>query len=407
MKYKIKKKINYFPILQIKIGRKMSKGNKRSYIREILDVIDENTISFAGGLPDERLFPLEEIQNASAIVLKNRKALQYSSSRGLLGLRQKIADIYTEKLGFKTSADEILITSGSQQAFDIIVKSLDKKNVIIEQPSYIGAIGAFKSLNMKIDSFKYISELPNKLNSSNILYAISDFQNPSTNSYNSIEREILINIINRKKSFFIEDGAYTFLNFDNEYNTPISKYCERAFHLGSFSKIIAPGLRIGWIRANKKLIDNLLVVKESLDLHTSTLNQMILDEYLTSYDLFSHIKKLNIDYRMKMNFMADCLEKYIPSFKFTRPNGGMFIYGSFNTNSMKLAEEAILKGLAFVPAEVFYLNKKTNEARLNFTNSSFEDIEKGVRILASIINENDISKESICLSLFSKYFKAN
>lgn len=385
----------------------MSKGNKRSYIREILDVIDENTISFAGGLPDERLFPLEEIQNASAIVLKNRKALQYSSSRGLLGLRQKIADIYTEKLGFKTSADEILITSGSQQAFDIIVKSLDKKNVIIEQPSYIGAIGAFKSLNMKIDSFKYISELPNKLNSSNILYAISDFQNPSTNSYNSIEREILINIINRKKSFFIEDGAYTFLNFDNEYNTPISKYCERAFHLGSFSKIIAPGLRIGWIRANKKLIDNLLVVKESLDLHTSTLNQMILDEYLTSYDLFSHIKKLNIDYRMKMNFMADCLEKYIPSFKFTRPNGGMFIYGSFNTNSMKLAEEAILKGLAFVPAEVFYLNKKTNEARLNFTNSSFEDIEKGVRILASIINENDISKESICLSLFSKYFKAN
>ncbi|QKJ23755.1 PLP-dependent aminotransferase family protein [Poseidonibacter lekithochrous] len=385
----------------------MSKGNKRSYIREILDVIDENIISFAGGLPDERLFPLEEIQNASAIVLKNSKALQYSSSRGLFGLRQKIADIYTEKLGFKTSADEILITSGSQQAFDIIVKSLDKKNVIIEQPSYIGAIGAFKSLNMKIDSFKYISELPNKLNSSNILYAISDFQNPSTNSYNSIEREILINIINRKKSFFIEDGAYTFLNFDNEYNTPISKYCERAFHLGSFSKIVAPGLRIGWIRANKKFIDNLLVVKESLDLHTSTLNQMILDEYLTSHDLFSHIKKLNIDYRMKMNFMADCLEKYIPSFKFTRPNGGMFIYGSFNRNSMKLAEEAILKGLAFVPAEVFYLNKKTNEARLNFTNSSFEDIEKGVRILASIIDENDVSKESICLSLFSKYFKAN
>lgn len=407
MKCKIKKKINYFPILQIKIGRKMSKGNKRSYIREILDVIDENTISFAGGLPDERLFPLEEIQNASAIVLKNRKALQYSSSRGLLGLRQKIADIYTEKLGFKTSADEILITSGSQQAFDIIVKSIDKKNVIIEQPSYIGAIGAFKSLNMKIDSFKYISELPNKLNSSNILYTISDFQNPSTNSYNSIEREILINIINRKKSFFIEDGAYTFLNFDNEYNTPISKYCERAFHLGSFSKIIAPGLRIGWIRANKKLIDNLLVVKESLDLHTSTLNQMILDEYLNSHDLFSHIKKLNIDYKIKMNFMADCLEKNIPSFKFTRPNGGMFIYGSFNTNSMKLAEEAILKGLAFVPAEVFYLNKRTNEARLNFTNSSFEDIEKGVRILASIIDKNEVSKESICLSLFSKYFKAN
>lgn len=258
-----------------------------------------------------------------------------------------------------------------------------------------------------MDSFKYLSELPSKLNDSNILYAISDFQNPSTNSYNSIEREILINIINRRKSFFIEDGAYTFLNFDNIYNTPISKFCKKSFHLGSFSKIIAPGLRIGWIRADKKLIDGLLVVKESLDLHTSTLNQMILDEYLSSHNLFSHIKKLNIDYKMKMNFMADCLEKYIPSFKFTRPNGGMFIYGSFNTNSMKLAEEAILKGLAFVPAEVFYLNKKTNEARLNFTNSSFEDIEKGVRILATIIDKKKLSKESIWLTLLKKYFKAN
>lgn len=389
------------------IGSKMSKGNKRSYIREILDVIDENTISFAGGLPDERLFPLEEIQDATSIVLENRKALQYSSSRGLLSLREKIADIYSKKLGFNTKADEILITSGSQQAFDIIVKALDKKNVVIEEPSYIGAISSFRSLNMKIDSFRNISELPSKLNDSKILYAISDFQNPSTYSYNSIEREVLINIINRRKCFFIEDGAYTFLDFDNKYNIPISKSCERAFHLGSFSKIIAPGLRVGWIRANKKLIDQLLAVKESLDLHTSTLNQMILDEYLTSNDLFSHIKKLNIDYKTKMNFMADCLEKYIPSFKFIRPKGGMFIYGKFNIDSRSIAEESISKGLAFVPAEVFYLNKKTNEARLNFTNSSFEDIEKGVRILASIIDKKKALKESIWLTLFRGYFKAN
>lgn len=362
---------------------------KRSYIREILDVIDENTISFAGGLPSEELFPRDEIQKAANIVLQDSKALQYSSSIGTESLRKQIASFYNEKLDFPTSEDEILITSGSQQAFDIILKGLDKNQVVVEEPSYIGALSSFNILKKDINSFSKIGQLYEKLGGNNILYLISDFQNPSTFSYSHAQREELRGIINKNQTYFIEDGAYAFLDFENDFKTPISKGCDRSFHLGSFSKIVAPGLRIGWIRAKKELIEKLLVVKESLDLHTSTLNQMIMSEYLEKNDLFSHISVLNNAYKLKMDFMSDCLDKYIPSFNYKRAKGGMFLYGSFDCDTMILAKDCLNNGLAIVPAEVFYLNQKSNEVRLNFTNSSYDEIESGVKILASRLEQQE------------------
>lgn len=360
---------------------------KRSYIREILDVIDENTISFAGGLPNAELFPRDEIQKAAYTVLQDSKALQYSSSIGIESLRKKIANFYNDKLNFPTSEDEILITSGSQQAFDIILKGLNKNQVIVEEPSYIGALSSFQVLNKRVKSFKKISQLYKKLGGTNILYLISDFQNPSTFSYSNTQRDALRKIVNKSGTYLIEDGAYTFLDFDNEFKTPISKGCDKSLHLGSFSKIVAPGLRVGWIRANKELIDKLLVIKESLDLHTSTLSQMIIDEYLQNNDMFEHIKTLNKEYKSRMDFMGQCLDKYVPSFNYQRAKGGMFIYGSLDCDTMPLAKECLKKGLAIVPAEVFYLNKKSNEVRLNFTNSSFTEIEEGVKILASVLKK--------------------
>ncbi|MGA1941395.1 PLP-dependent aminotransferase family protein [Arcobacter sp. YIC-310] len=364
----------------------MSKEFKRSYIREILDVINDSTISFAGGLPDESLFPKDELIKATMLAMNDTKALQYSSSHGLKSLREKIAAFYNDKLDFPTNSNEILITSGSQQAFDIILKAFNT-NVIVEEPSYIGALASFRVLNKKINSFSKLSNLKNMIDSKTSVYLISDFQNPSTSSYSLSQRQTLGAIINKKDSFLIEDGAYTFLDFDNCFKTPISKSVKKSFHLGSFSKIVAPGLRVGWIRADKKLIEKLLFIKESLDLHTATLNQMILDEYLKSNDIFNHIKKINSIYENKMNFMANSLEKYIPSFSFERPKGGMFIYGSLLCDSMEVAKKALEKNLAIVPAEVFYLNKKSNEIRLNFTNSTNEEIEKGIKILAKIVNK--------------------
>jgi len=358
---------------------------KRSYIREILDATDEDTISFAGGLPDKELFPLNELSKASKKVFKNDDCLQYSKSQGIESLREKIASIYTNKLGFKTSKEEILITTGSQQAFDIILKSLNSNQIIVESPSYIGALGAFKMLNKEIIDFKKLKELEKLVNSSNLLYAISDYQNPSTNVYNNKKRKSIANILSENNSTLIEDGAYCFLNFKNKIKAPISKLYSNSYHLGSFSKIVAPGLRLGWIRTKEENINKLLAAKESLDLHTSTFNQMLIDEYLNSNDLFEHISKINDAYNKKMEYMAKCFKKYIPSFKFKKPKGGMFIYGSFNSDSMKLAKKALKDNIAFVPAEVFYINKKSTEARFNFTNESYENIKLGIKKLANII----------------------
>ncbi|KAB7884866.1 aminotransferase-like domain-containing protein [Poseidonibacter ostreae] len=365
----------------------MYKKNKRSYIREILDATDENTISFAGGLPDKEFFPLLELSKASKKVFKNANCLQYTKSQGIESLREKIAKIYTEKFDFPTTKDDILITTGSQQAFDIILKSLDCNEIIVEKPSYIGALGAFKVLDKKINGFNKIAELNDLLNKKNILYTISDYQNPSTKTYSNKKREKISKILDKKESILIEDGAYCFLNFKNKVKDPISKSYRNSFHLGSFSKIVAPGLRLGWIRASKENISSLLFAKESLDLHTSTFNQMLIDEYLNSNDLFKHINKINKEYFKKMNFMSMCFKKYISSFSFKKPKGGMFIYGSFNEDSMLLAKEALKENIAFVPGEVFYIDEKSNEARFNFTNTSCKDIEKGIKTLASIVNK--------------------
>jgi DNA-binding transcriptional MocR family regulator len=367
----------------------MNKKIKRSYIREILDATDENTISFAGGLPDKELFPLSELSKASKEVFTNSDCLQYSKSQGIESLREKIAQIYTDKFNFPTSKDEILITTGSQQAFDIILKSLDSDELIVEKPTYIGAVGAFKILNKKIIGFNKIDELNTLLNKNNILYTISDYQNPSTNIYSNKERVKFSKILNKKRSVLIEDGPYCFLNFKNKIKDPISKGYENSFHLGSFSKIVAPGLRLGWIRANENNINKLFVAKESLDLHTSSFNQMLMNEYLNSNDLFKHISTINKEYNKKMKFMANCLKRDIPSFTFKKPKGGMFIYGYFNENSMNLAKRALKENIAFVPGEVFHLGGESKEARFNFTNPSYKEIEKGIKKLASIINSNE------------------
>jgi 2-aminoadipate transaminase len=367
----------------------MNKKIERSYIREILDATDKNTISFAGGLPDKELFPLSELSKASKEVFNNSDCLQYTKSQGIESLREKIAKFYTDKFDFPTSKDEILITTGSQQAFDIILKSLECNEIVVEKPSYIGALGAFKILDKKISGFKKINELNSILNDKNILYTISDYQNPSTNTYSNKQREKFIKILKKRKPVLIEDGAYCFLNFKNKVKKPISMGYKNSFHLGSFSKIVAPGLRLGWIRASKSNIEKLFVAKESLDLHTSSFNQMLIDEYLNSNDLFEHIRNINKEYKKKMEFMAKCFNQYIPSFIFSKPKGGMFIYGSFQVDSMFLAKEAIKKNIAFVPGEVFYLNGKSNEARFNFTNASYKDIKKGIKKLSLIIDSSN------------------
>ncbi len=333
-------------------------------------------------------FHLKKIKDATNIVLNDSSALQYSKSQGNEDLREKIAKIYTEKFDFPTTKDEIMITTGSQQAFDIISKVFIKEEVVVQIPSYIGALNSFKILGLKIKGFKEIASLNLQLKKENALYCMSDFANPSTKYYDEQSRNEIVHILRKKESFLIEDGAYSLLDFKGKIRKPISAFYNRSFHLGSFSKIIAPGLRVGWIRANKKLIDTLLVSKEVLDLHTPTLNQMIINQYLEDNCLDEHLELIRSEYLKKMDFMARCFEEYIPSFKFKKPEGGMFIYGSFDENSFTLAQKALEEDVAFVPAKVFFHDeRKSKEARFNFTNSSFEQIEEGISRLSKLLFE--------------------
>lgn len=378
----------------------MSKKIQRSYIREILDATNKETISFAGGLPDENLFPMDNLKKATSKVLENSSCMQYSKSQGIDELREKIASFYTNYFDLPTTKDEIMITTGSQQAFDIISKTFIQKEVIVQTPTYIGALSAFKVLDLKVKAFKYIGYLNEMLKSDSALYIMSDFANPNTICLDDKERDDILHILHKKESFLIEDGAYSFLDFDGKIRKPISSSYKKSFHLGSFSKIIAPGLRVGWIRADKHLIEKILVSKEALDLHTPTLNQMIINQFLQDNDLFEHLKNIRANYKNKMEFMSECFEKYMPDFKFLKPKGGMFIYGKFNEDSFALAKEVLKKNIAFVPAQVFFHdNKKSKEARFNFTNSSKEEIEKGIKEISKMLV---MKKESIWFKIFKE-----
>ncbi len=370
---------------------------KRSYIREILDSVNDKTISFAGGLPNEDLFPIEELRDATLKAFEYSSSLQYSKSKGLDELRSKIAYIYTKYLDFPTSKDEILITTGSQQAFDIISKSNIINEIFVQTPTYIGALSSFKISDLKVESFKDIDCLNDSLKEKSALYIMSDFSNPTGKSFDDTQRKEIANIlnkddftINKKTPLLIEDAAYSLLDFEGKIYKPISSRYKNSFHLGSFSKIIAPGLRIGWIRAEENLLEKVLVAKESLDLHTSTLNQMILNEYLEKNDLFKHISILRNEYKNKMEFMSSCFKKFIPSFTHEKPKGGMFIYGKFKEDSFILAKRCLEKNIAFVPATVFFHdNKDSFEARFNFTNSSNEEIEKGIIEISKLLNNSN------------------
>lgn len=369
----------------------MSEKIERSYIREILDAINEETISFAGGLPNEKLFPLEELKESAIKVMDNPLCLQYSKSQGIDSLREKIAKIYSEKFDFPTTKDEILITTGSQQAFDIISKTFLKDEIFVQMPSYIGALSAFKVLGLNIKGFNNNSSLKREVKKDSGVYIMSDFTNPTGESIDETNRKVISHILNKKGSFLIEDAAYSLLDFKGKIKKPISAWVQNSFHLGSFSKIVAPGFRLGWIRAKKDLIEQILASKEAVDLHTSTFNQMILNQYLEDNELFEHISDVRAEYKEKMEFMAKCFKKYLPSFKFEKPKGGMFIYGEFKEDSFSLAKTALEKNIAFVPAKVFFHNQQeSKEARFNFTNCSFEEIEKGVIEISKLLKKEEV-----------------
>lgn len=373
------------------LGEKM----KRSFLREILESIDEETISFAGGLPDKNLFPIKKLEKCTNEIINQNDIWQYSVSNGLKPLRKKIAKLYS-KQGFKTSYENILITTGSQQALYILARYFQSQEIIIEAPSYLGAINSFKLNNLKLETVSLdddgidTKQFEQKIKKAKLTYLIPDFQNPSTATYSQGKREAIAKTIKQNDAFLIEDSPYSDIYFEKRYNSLSSYIPNNSFHLGSFSKSLAPSLRIGWIRADKKLIDKILPIKESIDLHSCGLSQSILNRYLKDEKGFqNHLKTLQSNYKQKMEYFCECLDEYLPSFKYIKPKGGMFIYGRFDgVDIYKLLQKCMEKKVVFVPADEFFIGEDKSEAiRFNFTNSSFRQIKEGIKIIAKCLKE--------------------
>lgn len=365
---------------------------KRSFIREILESIKEDTISFAGGLPDEKLFPVKGLQEAASKAMLNAANLQYSTSGGIMPLREKIAELHTAE-GFPTKAENIMITTGSQQGLYAAGKYFEDRQIVIESPSYLGAVNIFRAHDIYMLSVPLNEEgidielFAEKFHRAKLSYMIPDFQNPTGYRHSLGNRETTAEIVYRNRGYIIEDAPYNELYFDEKLPSISSMIPDNSIYMGSFSKTLSPGLRIGWIRAKKEIIDRFTAIKESIDLHTSTVTQHILYEYLKDNKTYSdHKDTLRREYKAKMETFADALRTHLPEFEFQNPKGGMFIYGRLTgTDTYDLIQECLKEKVVFVPGNQFYPDRDVcDEIRFNFTHSSEEDINNGLQKISDI-----------------------
>jgi 2-aminoadipate transaminase len=365
---------------------------KRSFIREILESIDSETISFAGGLPDEKLFPIEDLKEASAKVFENPKNLQYTISNGITSLREKIADFYNKE-GFDTKASNILITTGSQQGLYIIAKYFERRPIVVEEPSYLGAVNISKMNSLDMKSVKLdndgvdVQMFSDAYKDAKLAYLIPDFQNPKGSQYSEEKREQIAECVSKNDGYIIEDAPYSELYFEQKLKSISSMIPDNSFHLGSFSKTLAPSLRIGWIRANEEIIKALTMIKETIDLHSSGISQYILDNYLEDDARYEkHLNHLRSAYKEKMEIFTDALKKELPEFIFDMPKGGMFVFGSLKGfDTFKLVYECMDKKVVYVPANQFYLDGRiSDEIRFNYTYSTKEQVSEGLKRMAQV-----------------------
>ncbi len=364
---------------------------KRQFIREILDVITKDTISFAGGLPDAALFPLDAFRAAADEALGDPASLQYSRSQGYGPLREKIARRYSEA-GFPTHAEEILITTGSQQAINLIALALLKGGVTVELPAYLGALSVFRLAGTTVDGVRLESDgidvgaFERSIAATGAAYIIPDFQNPTGVRYSSAKRDAVAAALKAHDALLVEDAAYSELYFDRRTPAISAAMPDRSFHLGSFSKILVPGLRVGWVRASEANIRRILVVKEALDLHTSTLGQRLIDAYWEANGLDGHIETVRSSYAAKKRALAQTLREELPEFLFTEPEGGMFIYGRLpGVDTKALVDECLKRDVVFVPGSEFYPEAAPrDEIRFNFSHTAPDAMRRGIRVIAEV-----------------------
>ncbi|MEN8165591.1 MAG: PLP-dependent aminotransferase family protein [Acidobacteriota bacterium] len=392
--------------MAVKLAGRMAEL-RASEIREILKLTQRpEVISFAGGLPAAETFPAEDLAGVTARVLSEDgpRALQYSPTEGFPPLRQAIADRMNAKLGTAVESSEILITSGSQQGLDFTGKILlDPGDVVLcESPTYLGAINAFKAYEPRFveietdDDGMVVSDLQRRLEeipNVRFIYVIPDFQNPSGNTWSLDRRKGVLELARRFEIPVIEDSPYAEVRFEGQPVPPLKSLegNEWVVFLGTFSKVFCPGLRLGWLSAAPELFQKYVFVKQAADLHTSTLGQMQLAGYLDAYGLDGNIKGVIDLYRSRRDVMLKAMEaEFPPGISWTRPEGGMFLWVTLpeQLNARELLKQCLAEDVAFVPGGPFFPNGgHENTLRMNYSTSSAERIEEGVKRMAKVLRQ--------------------
>lgn len=372
-----------------------------SFIRDILAVTQQpDMISFAGGLPDPTLFPVAALQQASQRMQERlgNRLYQYSETPGLMPLRRYIADHLSDT---EIHAEQTLITTGSQQGLDLVVRCLidPGDRVLVEAPTYLGALQVLKANQATLLSIPSDEQGPDlaalealvRREPIRCFYTVTDFQNPTGASYSLERRKGLVELAARYNFWILEDAPYTALRYAGEALPSLQSLLpERVIQFGSFSKIIAPALRLGWISAPREVIKVVEKLKQAADLHSSGYDQQLVLSFLESGALPAHLQRIRDAYRERMDAMAAALARCLPDqLHFIKPRGGMFIWATLTSNesTLELFRAAVAEGVAFVPGEAFYVNGESdNSMRLNFSNSSVGQIEEGIGRLAALIN---------------------
>lgn len=381
---------------------------KPSAIREIFKyAADPQVVSLSAGNPDPEAFPVKEIAEISNDILTNRPidALQYSVTEGYAPLRNALADYMKNKFSIGRDFDNLIVTSGAQQVMDLATKSLcnEGDTVICEAPSFIGSLNSFRAYNARLCGIPLESDgmnleaLESALkNEKNVrfIYIIPNFQNPSGVTTSLEKRKAIYKLAQKYDVLILEDNPYGELRVSGEDIPAIKSFDEdgRVIYVGSFSKVLSPGMRIGWTVAPRDIASKLIVCKQGSDVHTNIWAQMVAAEFMQKYDFEQHLERLRNIYRKKIRFTTELLDKYLaPKITYNKIDGGLFIWCKLpdSVNMNDFCKKAIERKVCVVPGNAFLTDEKEQSScfRINFSTPTNEQLEKGIKILGELINE--------------------
>lgn len=365
---------------------------------------DPKIISFAGGLPAPELFPVKEMKAAVDKVFEEhgQEAMQYGAAKGVTALREVIQQHVKEKEDVDSKLDNVLVTTGSEQALDLVGKAFvdPGDTVLVEQPTYLCALDVFRSYGanfasvemdedgMKMDALEEaLKANPN----TKLIYTVPNFQNPTGRTMTEERRKQLAELAEKYDVYVLEDNPYGEIRFTGQHVPAVKSFDKsgHVFYMSTFSKTLAPGFRLGWLVADKNVVNKLTVLKQSADLHTDNLAQFAVAQFFADNDVDAHVKEISALYGKRKDLMLEGIKKYFPEgVKYTDPEGGMFLWVEVPgvDDTVELFKECLEHDVAFVPGDPFFAGEVQPGAfRLNYSNMKEDQIEVGLKRLGAAL----------------------